>query len=44
MAKANKRKAKQAAQTKAAAETPEATRREFLIKMRNRAIGVGGAR
>ncbi|MEL7464674.1 MAG: hypothetical protein AAFN79_11440 [Pseudomonadota bacterium] len=42
MAKPNKRKAKQAAEAKAAAETPEATRREFLAKMRNRAIGLGG--
>ena len=42
MAKHNKRKAKQAEAAKVAVKPPEESRREFLIKMRNRAIGVGG--
>ena len=41
MAKTNKRKAKQADARKSAADRPEETRRAFLGKMRNRAIGAG---
>lgn len=42
MAKTNKRKARQAEVAKTVAKSPDESRREFLVKMRNRAICVGG--